>query len=79
MKTAISLRDKLFHEADQVAESLEISRSELYARAIAEFVGKLRAGEIRESYDRAYGEAETPVDSGFRRKAASQVLVRSEW
>lgn len=38
MKTAVSIPDPLFHEADLVAERLQISRSKLYARALSAFL-----------------------------------------
>ena len=79
MKTAISLPDELFREADEVAERLALSRSQLYARALSEFVGKYRADEIRESYDRAYAEPESEGEAAFRRAAARKTLKEAEW
>ena len=38
MKTAISLPDQLFDEAEDLAAELEISRSELYQRALKEYL-----------------------------------------
>jgi predicted transcriptional regulator len=35
MTTAISIPDDLFEKAEEVAERLKVSRSQLYARAIA--------------------------------------------
>ena len=40
MKTAISLPDDLFDSADELAQQLGVSRSELYARAVAEYLAK---------------------------------------
>ncbi|MDZ7631520.1 MAG: hypothetical protein U5K74_09270 [Gemmatimonadaceae bacterium] len=40
MKTAISLPDALFDEADAVAYRLGVSRSQLYATALAEYIAK---------------------------------------
>ena len=42
MKTAISLPDDLFSEADLLAKSLGKSRSRLVAEALAEYVAKHR-------------------------------------
>ncbi|WP_420442386.1 CopG family transcriptional regulator [Candidatus Palauibacter sp.] len=39
MKTAISLPDELLAPADSLAKQMRVSRSELYATAVAEFVG----------------------------------------
>ncbi len=79
MMTAISLPDDLFEAAEDVAERLAISRSQLYARAIAEFVAKWSADEVRESYDRAYGAAEADEEATFRRTAARRTLQGSDW
>ena len=54
MKTAISLPDKLFHEADVFAERAGLSRSELYATAVAEYLAphsnvQLVVGDICET------------------------------
>lgn len=38
MKTAISIRDELFEAAERTAKVLGISRSELYTKAVGEFV-----------------------------------------
>lgn len=44
MKTAISIPDKLFHAADELASTLQLSRSALYSAAIAEYL-KAKTGE----------------------------------
>ena len=67
MKTAISLPDELFEEADRVAKKRGISRSELYAHALEEHLAKTRGDEIRESYDRVYGaEPDDPDERALR-------------
>jgi metal-responsive CopG/Arc/MetJ family transcriptional regulator len=38
MKTAVSLPDDLFRQADAAARRLRVSRSELYSKAIEEFL-----------------------------------------
>lgn len=38
MKTAVSLPDEVFREADQLADRLGWSRSQLYTRAVREFI-----------------------------------------
>ena len=46
MKTAISLPDDLFESADALAERLGLSRSELYATAVAEYLAKHRDEDV---------------------------------
>ncbi|QWF24009.1 hypothetical protein KM427_10125 [Nocardioides sp. LMS-CY] len=40
MKTAVSIPDEVFREADEAAERLGWSRSQLYTRAIRQFLGE---------------------------------------
>jgi metal-responsive CopG/Arc/MetJ family transcriptional regulator len=40
MKTAISIPDDLFNDAERLVARFKTSRSELYSRAIAEFVAR---------------------------------------
>jgi len=42
MKTAVSLPDELFRLAETAARRLRVSRSQLYAMAIAEFLNTER-------------------------------------
>jgi metal-responsive CopG/Arc/MetJ family transcriptional regulator len=77
-KTAVSLPDELFDEADRLADRLGLSRSGLYARAIAELLERERAGEIRESYDRVYAEADEPTSRAVR-AAARATFRRDAW
>ena len=40
MKTAISIPDRVFRSAEDLAARLRVSRSELYSNALAEFIEK---------------------------------------
>ncbi len=62
MKTAISLPDKIFHEADALAERSGISRSELYATAVAEYLARRNGDRITAQLDAIYGGATAPVE-----------------
>jgi hypothetical protein len=42
MKTAISIPDDVFADAERLARRLKKSRSELYSRAIREYIGEHR-------------------------------------
>lgn len=80
MKTAISIPDALFREAETLAKRRDISRSELYATAIADYVKDERFLGVREQLDAVY-EAE-PKASELDRELAtmqSQSLSREKW
>ncbi|MEK7412069.1 MAG: ChpI protein [Planctomycetota bacterium] len=48
MKTAISLPDELGHAADLFAAQRDMSRSELYAKALSEYLMKHRGDDLTE-------------------------------
>jgi predicted transcriptional regulator len=62
MKTAISIPDDLFEKAEELAERLEVSRSQLYVRAIAEYTDRHASQQVRERLDEVYGDAESQLD-----------------
>ncbi len=62
MKAAVSIPDRVFAEADRVAKRLGLSRSELYARAIAIYVAKLRADDVTAALDRVYAREQGECD-----------------
>lgn len=78
MKTAISIPDDVFEEAERLAAELKTSRSRLYSRALTEFVARHAPDRITEAMDRTVEEAGNEVDE-FTRRAAQRVLERSEW
>ena len=78
MKTAISLPDDLFEEADLLATRLGISRSQLYASALAEYLAKHRDSGITDALDRVYASEDAARDQA-QNTAARAALRRSEW
>ncbi|MDD5308955.1 MAG: hypothetical protein PHU25_16700 [Deltaproteobacteria bacterium] len=62
MKTAISVPDPLFREADALARKLSKSRSQLYAEALEAFVTEYRADRVREALDAVYGSEPSALD-----------------
>jgi hypothetical protein len=78
VKTAISVPDALFEDGERLAAELRISRSALYARALRELLLRLRSDEIRESWDRAYGDGDPELERALR-AAARRTLAREAW
>lgn len=62
MKTAISIPDPIFEAADKLARRLGMSRSELYANAVANFVDSHRDESVVKALDDIYGETESIID-----------------
>jgi metal-responsive CopG/Arc/MetJ family transcriptional regulator len=78
MKTAISLPDALFAEADALAKRLGKSRSELYRDAVAEYIARRDPDSATAAMNRVIdvvGEQPDPFVSAVARR----VLRRSEW
>jgi len=65
MKTAVSLPDDLFRQAEAIARRLRVSRSALYARAIADFLERERGNAITERLDNVYSGRAAKVDSAL--------------
>jgi metal-responsive CopG/Arc/MetJ family transcriptional regulator len=55
MKTAVSIPDRIFASAEKLAERLGVSRSELYARALAGLVEKHREDLVTSQLNEVYG------------------------
>jgi metal-responsive CopG/Arc/MetJ family transcriptional regulator len=55
MKTAISIPDRVFRSAEQLAARLGVSRSELYSKALAALVEKHRDSLITSRLNEIYG------------------------
>lgn len=54
MKTAVSLPDQLYEEAERTAQSLGIPRSQLFARALEEFIATHKRENITERLNQVY-------------------------
>jgi len=78
MKTAISIPDPLFDAAEDVADRLGVSRSQLYAKALAEYVAKHRDDQVTEALNRVYANYSSTLDPAL---AAMQFasIPREEW
>ncbi len=78
MKTAVSLSDELFRMAEAAARRLRVSRSELYAKAIAEFLNSQREDSITERLNDLYSRRTAKLDPGLQR-AQLQSLEKDTW
>jgi predicted transcriptional regulator len=56
VKTAISLDESLFREAEDWAEKLGLSRSQLYARAVEEYVRRHENEELLRRLNEAHAD-----------------------
>jgi predicted transcriptional regulator len=78
MKTAVSVPDDLFRLAEAAARRLRVSRSKLYATAIAEFLDRRRTGAVTERLNEVYSRRPAKVDSALHR-AQLRSLDKDSW
>lgn len=67
MKTAVSLPDEIFLQAEATAKKLRISRSKFYATAISEYLERHRADSVTERLNAFYDHNPSELDPGFVR------------
>ena len=60
--TAISIPDSVFDAAELAAERLAISRSQLYTRALQEFLALHGSENVTEQLNRVYAETDSSLD-----------------
>ncbi|HVN76301.1 MAG TPA: hypothetical protein VMT19_08300 [Thermoanaerobaculaceae bacterium] len=73
MKTAISIPDETYAEAEEAARRLGVSRSGLYAKAVAEFVARNRGLGVREALDGVYSVEVAEVGEALARAQAAAI------
>ena len=78
MKTAISIPDDIFVSADHLAKRLNMSRSELYTRAIKKYLAECRHSGVREKLDQVYASENVSVDPAVL-NAQAKSIPTEEW
>lgn len=78
MKTAISLPEDLFHLAETAARRLRVSRSQLYATAISEFLNRRQDGAVTDRLNEVYSRRRAKLDSALHR-AQLRSLGKDSW
>jgi len=78
VKTAVSVPDDLFHSAEEAARRLRVSRSQLYATAIAEFLDRRQTHAITKRLNAVYSRRHAKVDPALQR-AQLKSLDKDSW
>ena len=78
MKVAVSIPDEIFAETEYLAKRLKSSRSELYSRALGEFLRRHAPDRVTAAMDEVITAVGDAPDA-FSRRAARQVLRKVEW
>lgn len=78
MKVALSIPDELFESAETLGKRLGVSRSRLYATALADYVAKHQSRKVTARLDAVYATEESRLDRSLRR-AQARSLPRDSW
>ena len=78
MKIAISIPDDVFEEAERLARQRHRSRSDLYTRALSEYVARHAPDRVTESMNAVLETVGEPADD-FAPAAGRRALGRVEW
>ena len=81
MKVAISLPDTVFRAAEILASNLRKSRSQLYAEALASYVGAHSAHNVTQRLNEVYAKESSKLDSAWLKAqcVALRGLKRETW
>jgi metal-responsive CopG/Arc/MetJ family transcriptional regulator len=78
MKVAVSIPDDIFAEAEALAKRLKTSRSDIFSRALGEFIGHHAPDRVTDLMNDVVREVGEEPDA-FRVTASRRVLNNSEW
>lgn len=81
VKTAISIPEYLFQELEAVAKEMQVSRSQVFALAVKEFLRERENRRILEQLNRVYGEEPDEEEREYlaRMKARYRKIIEGEW
>ena len=78
MKTAISISDEVFLEAEQTAQKLGLSRSRMYSMAIIEFIQAHNPEAITAKLNQVYSTVDSRLDDDLI-QANYDLFSRDVW
>ena len=78
MKIALSIPDELFASAETLGKRLGVTRSRLYATAVADLVAKHQSRKVTARLDAVYATEDSRLDKATRRLQARS-LPRDSW
>lgn len=79
MKTAVSIPDAIFEEAERLARRVKQSRSEVYSRALREYLARHAPDDVTAAMNQAVADLGDGAADAFSAAAARQALTRVEW
>lgn len=79
MKTAVSLPERVFREAERHAKRTRKSRSQLYADALSEYLARHAPDAVTEALNATLRQPGVSEPDPFVAEAARRVLADVEW
>jgi metal-responsive CopG/Arc/MetJ family transcriptional regulator len=73
MKTAISIPDNVYNAAEMVAKKLNISRSELYTKAVSNYLSQHQKSHITEALNNIYSEEISTINPTIVQMQSSSI------
>ena len=78
MKTAISIPDNLFKSAEILAKRLGVSRSELYSKAVEDFLRHNKNQGVTDALNEIYNQEDNSLDNEMY-KIQSKSIGEDGW
>ena len=81
VKTAISIQESLFDDVDVLAHKMHVSRSQLFARAMRDFIRKQQNQQLLQQLNTAYDDVPDSEERKWQSQARRQhqQLMERQW
>ncbi len=81
VKTAISMEEPLFKEVDALAREMRLPRSQLFVKAVEEFIERHRNQQLLQKINEAYADEPDPAERDYRSRMRShhRRIVEGQW
>jgi metal-responsive CopG/Arc/MetJ family transcriptional regulator len=79
MKVAVSIPDDVFAEAEALAKNLKTSRSEIYSRALGEYLERHAPDRVTDQMNNVITSVGEEEADPFSKRAGRRVMRRVEW
>ena len=79
MKTAISIREPLLREADMAARTMGVSRSQLFAVAVSDFLRRRRQEDMLNRLNEVYANGMEADEKAVLRGMKAKARPKERW
>lgn len=81
VKTAVSLEESLFEQAEMVAREMQVSRSRFFALALRDYIDRRENRKLLERINAAYEDGLDPAERRILSEMAHEQrrIIEGEW